>query len=78
MHSISDSKLTDSKLIETSRKYRMDPGGLKCKVFTLFDQGYSTIEVAFLLRKYQDPKTPRSYRATVRKYHVLWKKEQGA
>ena len=75
---MNDNRLSDSKLIEISRKYRIDPGGLKCKAFALFDQGYSTIEVAFLLRKYQDPKTPRSYRATVRKYHVLWKKEQTA
>ena len=67
--------LSDSNLIETSRKYRLDPGSLKCKAFALFDQGYSTIEVGFLLRKYQDTRSPRSHRATVRKYRSLWNKE---
>jgi hypothetical protein len=47
------------------------PGGLKCRAFALFDQGYSPKEVRYPLRDFQDPGRPQSFSNTIRKYHFL-------
>jgi hypothetical protein len=39
----------DKKQTETARECGLNPGTLKCQAFALFDDGYSPIEVRFLL-----------------------------
>ena len=60
------------ELIEVARKYRLRVGMLKCDVFRYFDQGYTPIEVRFILGK---PSDGRLYRSLSR-YYYDWKKAQ--
>jgi hypothetical protein len=68
--------VSDKDIIETTRKYNLDPNSMKCEAFALFDQGYSTKEVRFLLRKYRDPYYPQSFSSTIRRYYLAWKAMQ--
>lgn len=68
---------TDKQLIATARKYGLDLNGLKCKVFALFDLGYSPKEVRYILRRYRNPDSPITLSNTVRRYFHQWKKETG-
>lgn len=58
--------------IKTARKYGLDPGGLKCEAFSLFDQGYSTQEVRYLRHQHKDPEYPYTLGNTIRRYRILW------
>jgi len=68
--------VSDKQLVAVARKYNLDPGGLKCRTFALFDQGYSPKEVRYLLRDLRDPEYPQSFSNTTRKYYFLWRKDQ--
>ncbi len=60
------------ELIEVARKYRLRVGTLKCDIFRYFDQGYTPIEVRFILGK---PSDGRLYRSLFR-YYYDWKQAQ--
>ena len=64
------------KHIETSRKYGIRPGSLKCEAYSLFDAGYSLREARYLLRHYRNPRFPKRFASTLRKYYILWKEAQ--
>lgn len=66
------SAVGEKQVIETARKYDLDPGSMKCQAFALFDQGYSPREVRYLLRRFRDPEHPQSFSNTIRKYYFLW------
>ena len=66
----------DQREIEVARKYRLRPGTAKCKSFRLFDEGYSPTEVRYVLRHLADPRYPRIFSNTVRRYYALWQKAQ--
>jgi len=68
--------VSDKQLVAVARKYNLDLGGLKCRAFALFDQGYSPKEVRYLLRNFRDPQYPQSFSNTIRKYYFLWRKAQ--
>jgi hypothetical protein len=66
------------RIIEISRKYKLRPDNtLKCEVFILFDQGYSTAEVRLILQYMKDTyDNPKAFTNTIRRYHYDWKKAQ--
>ena len=68
--------INDKELIETARRYNLDPDSMKGEAFALFDHGYSLREVRFLLRKHKNPANPSSYSSTLRKYRILWESAQ--
>ncbi|MFW6105077.1 MAG: hypothetical protein ACOC7P_00685 [Chloroflexota bacterium] len=68
--------VNDKQLIETARKYNLDPSSVKSEAFALFDQGYSLKEVRFLLRGHKNPANPLSYSSTLRRYRKLWESVQ--
>jgi hypothetical protein len=71
-------ELNDLDLIETSRKYGVSPGSMKCQVFALFERGYSRSDIRYLLRNYRDPRNPATFPATIRRYYTLWKSKRPA
>ena len=66
----------DKKQIETARKYGLNPGTLKCHAFALFDEGYSPLEVRFLLRRHANAHSRQVLANTERRYHQIWKLKQ--
>jgi len=68
--------LNDKQLIDTARKYNLDPNSMKSEAFALFDHGYSLKEVRFLLRRHKNPADPSSYSSTLRRYRILWESAQ--
>lgn len=63
---------SDLDTVATARKYRVQPGSLKCEVFQLLDAGYSPAEIRFLLRDRP------ILAATVTAYYKQWRARQGA
>ena len=68
--------VNDKQLIETARKWNLDPNSMKNEAFALFDHGYSLKEVRFLLRRHKNPANPSSYSSTLRRYRKLWESVQ--
>ncbi len=68
--------VSDKQLVAAVRKHKLDPGGLKCSAFALFDQGYSRREAPYLLRGFRDAGYPQSFTNTIRRYYFLWTKDQ--
>ena len=68
--------INDKQIIETARKYNLDPNSMKSEAFSLFDCGYSLKEIRFLLRRYKKPFAPSSYSNTLRRYRKLWESTQ--
>jgi hypothetical protein len=68
--------VSDQSVIATARKYRLDPSGLKCLVFALFDRGHSRNEVRYLLRSFREREYPHVFSNTIRRYHSLWRELQ--
>jgi len=68
--------VNDKQLIETGRKYNLDPNSMKSEAFALFDHGYSLNEVRFLLRRHMSPDNQSSYSSTLRRYRKLWESAQ--
>ncbi len=64
--------MKDSAQIKTARKYGLHPGTLKCEAFALFDEGYSPVEVRFLLRRHKLT-LATSFTGTIRRYYFTWK-----
>jgi hypothetical protein len=65
--------LKDLKVLEVSHKYHLLPASLKAKAFTLFEQGFSTIDAAYLLRRFKKDKSKLTFSDTMRRYHKQWK-----
>ncbi len=63
---------SERAIIETARKYGVNPGSMKCHAFALFDQGFNREEVRYLLRSYRKPEDPGAFSGTLRTYHKLW------
>ncbi len=70
------SLLRDMKVIEVSHKYGLSLGGMKAQAFTLFEQGYSTRDVGYLLRRFRNRNSKASFSSTIRRYHGLWRAKQ--
>ena len=68
--------VSDKEIINTARKYNIDPNSMKSEAFALFERGYSLKETRFLLRKHKNPANPSSYSSTLRKYRKLWESAQ--
>ncbi len=68
--------LKDMEVLEVSHKYSISPGGIKAQVFTLFERGYSTRDVGFLLRRLRNGTTRQRFTSTIRRYYGLWRTKQ--
>ena len=68
--------LQDIEVLEVSHKYNLFPGSMKCKAFTLFERGYSTRDVGYLLRRFRNGPSRTSFSNTIRRYHELWESKQ--
>jgi len=68
--------VNNEQLIETARKYNLDPSSVKNEAFALFDHGYSLKEVRFLFRRHKNSANPLSYSSTLRRYRKLWESVQ--
>jgi transposase len=67
------SVLNDMKVLEVSHRYHLYPSSMKALAFTLFEEGFSTKDVAYLLRRFKKDKSQASFSSTIRRYHKLWK-----
>ena len=65
--------INNKEIIDTSRKYNLRPGSMKCKAFALFDKGNSGAEVKLLLRS-QGNKNYKIFTNTIDKYRYDWKR----
>ena len=54
--------LQDIEVLEVSHKYNLFPGSMKCKAFTLFERGYSTRDVGYLLRRLEMYQVGQAFR----------------
>ena len=70
------SVLHDMKVPEVSHKYSLSPGSMKAQVFTLFERGYSTRDVGYLLRRLRNGKGRLRFSSTIRRYYGLWRTKQ--
>ncbi len=68
--------MRDIEVLEVSHKYNLSPGGMKAQAFTLFERGYSTRDVGYLLRRLRNGKSKLSFSSTIRRYYGLWRAKQ--
>ncbi len=68
--------LRDMEVLEVSHKYNLSHSSMKAQVFTLFERGYSTRDVGYLLRRLRNGKSRLRFSSTIRRYHELWKSKQ--
>lgn len=68
--------LKDMEVLEVSHKYSLSPGSMKAKAFTLFERGYSTKDVGYLLRRLRNGTTKQRFSGTIRRYYGLWRAKQ--
>ena len=70
------SVLHDMEVLDVSHKYNLSPGSMKAQAFTLFERGYSTRDVGYLLRRLRNGTTRHRFTSTVRRYYGLWRAKQ--
>jgi len=70
------SVLRDMEVLDVSHKYNLSPCSMKAQAFTLFERGYSTRDVGYLLRRFRNGKSRLRFSSTIRRYHGLWKSKQ--
>ena len=68
--------LRDMEVLEVSHKYNLSPGSIKAQAFTLFERGYSTRDVGYLLRRLRNGKGRLRFSSTIRRYYGLWRTKQ--
>lgn len=68
--------MRDMEVLEVSHKYNLAPGSMKAQAFTLFERGYSTRDVGYLLRRLRNGTTKQSFSGTIRRYYGLWRAKQ--
>lgn len=68
-------KISDTEMINASRRYGVRLGSLKCEAFCLFDKGFSVSEVRYLLGKENSTEGGQISGETVRRYRWSWKKK---
>ena len=68
--------LRDMEVLEVSHKYSLSPGSMKAQAFTLFERGYSTRDVGYLLRRLRNGTAKQRFTSTIRRYYGLWKAKQ--
>ena len=56
--------MRDMEVLEVSHKYNLSPGSMKAQAFALFERGYSTRDVGYLLRRHG--KNRRHFSSTMR------------
>ncbi|MBI4187678.1 MAG: hypothetical protein HY529_00545 [Chloroflexi bacterium] len=68
--------LKDMDVLDISHKYSLSPGGMKAQAFALFERGYSTRDVGYLLRRLRNGTTKQHFTSTIRRYYGLWRAKQ--
>ena len=68
--------LGDMEVLEVSHRYNLSPGSMKAQAFALFERGYSTKDVGYLLRRLRKEKSRLLFSSTIRRYYGLWKTKQ--